>query len=277
MMTPPLDLAVEIRGQGRPLLCLHGHPGSGAAMRVFTDRLSQQFQTIAPDLRGYGQSRVRAPFVMADHLGDLEQLLAQQRIEQCFLLGWSLGGILALELALRNPARYPAIALIGTAARPRGAHPQVNALDLACTGIAALLNQLRPGWPWNIETFGARSLFRWLIHQQTSTPYRYLAQYGVAAYWRTSGPATQALQAALSQGYDRLDDLNLLTMPCLMLAGEYDVHITAASSQETANRLPHCEWHCFANTAHLLPFEQPEQVNERLLGWFLAQAGRMSA
>lgn len=243
-------------------------------MRVFTEPLSAQFRTIAPDLRGYGGSRVRAPFVMSDHLDDLEHLLNQQGIEQCFLLGWSLGGILALELALRNPDRYRAIALIGTAARPRGAHPQVTVLDLACTGIAALLNQLRPGWPWNIETFGVRSLFRWLIYQQTPTPYRYLAQYGTAAYWRTSRQATQALQTALRQGYDRLDALDNLTLPCVMLAGEHDVHITAASSQETAQRLPNCDWHCFADTAHLLPFEQPEIMNERLMAWFLAQAGQ---
>ncbi|NEO86837.1 MAG: alpha/beta hydrolase [Spirulina sp. SIO3F2] len=266
--SPPLDLAVEVRGTGFPILCLHGHPGSGAALRVFTEVLSQNYRTIAPDLRGYGKSRVQQPFVMADHLTDLEHLLAQQEVEQCLLLGWSLGGILAMELALRNPARYPAIALVATAARPRGAHPRVSALDLVHTGIATLLNQLRPGWPWAIETFGTRSLFRWLIHQPQSLPYRYLAQSGVSAYLNTSRWANQALQTSLSQGYNRLDDLAALTMPCVMIAGEHDVHITAASNQETAQRLPNCEWHCVTDTAHLLPWEQPEVVVGRIHKWF---------
>lgn len=263
----PLELAVDVRGNGFPILCLHGHPGSGATMGVFTEVLSQDYRTIAPDLRGYGRSRVRQAFTMADHLTDLEHLLAQQGVEQCLLLGWSLGGILALELALRNPDRYPAIALVATAARPRGAHPPVTPSALLCTAIAALLNQLRPGWPWAIETVGARSLFQWLIHQPTPTPYRYLAQSGVSAYLQTSRWANQALQTALQQGYDRLDDLAALTMPCLMVAGAQDVHITAASSQETAERLPHCEWYEVAETAHLLPWEQPEAVVGQVRAW----------
>ena len=61
-----MDLNVEIRGQGYPILCLHGHPGSAASMSVFTDVLSQKYQTIAPDLRGYGKSRHRGNFDQAN-------------------------------------------------------------------------------------------------------------------------------------------------------------------------------------------------------------------
>ncbi|MEO0319864.1 MAG: alpha/beta fold hydrolase, partial [Pseudomonadota bacterium] len=52
-----MKLAIERRGTGPPLLCLHGHPGTGRCMSVFTDVLSRDFTTIAPDLRGYGRSR----------------------------------------------------------------------------------------------------------------------------------------------------------------------------------------------------------------------------
>ena len=51
-----MELNTEIKGQGQPILCLHGHPGSAASMSVFTNYLSQQYQTITPDLRGYGKS-----------------------------------------------------------------------------------------------------------------------------------------------------------------------------------------------------------------------------
>lgn len=268
-----IDLAVDVRGQGEPLLCLHGHPGSSRTMQVFTESLSATYRTIAPDLRGYGASRVSQPFNMTTHLDDLEHLLAQQGVERCILLGWSLGGILALELALRHPERYPAIVLIATAARPRGAHPKVGPVTLACTGIAALLNLIVPGWQWNIDVFGQRSLFRWLIHQPHPTPYQYLATQGTTAYFQTSRFTNQALQTELRQGYNRLSDIAQLSMPCLMLAGEHDVHITAASSQETAAHLPQCDYHCLPHTAHLLPWEQPQTVLKLITDWLAPQQG----
>ncbi|MEA5418294.1 alpha/beta hydrolase [Spirulina sp. CCNP1310] len=269
-MLQPIPLHVERRGEGFPLLCLHGHPGSGRAMGVFTEALAPHYRTLAPDLRGYGHSQVREPFSMAAHVTDLEALLAQEGIDRCLLLGWSLGGILAMELALRAPHRYPGLILIGTAARPRGKHPPVSGWELAATGIAALLNSLKPGWQWNIDTFGRRSLLRHLIHQQTPTPYGYLAQAGTAAYIQTSRHAHRALNAALKQGYNRLEDLPRLTMPALMLAGAEDVHITAAASQETAAALPHCDWSCFPDTAHLLPWEMPETVTTLIRDWLTA-------
>ena len=55
-------LNVYVRGAGFPILCLHGHPGSGNSMSVFTQHLSGRFQTIAPDLRGYGKSRNKCDF-----------------------------------------------------------------------------------------------------------------------------------------------------------------------------------------------------------------------
>jgi pimeloyl-ACP methyl ester carboxylesterase len=75
---PTVTLRLHQRGAGEPLLCLHGHPGSGAAMDVFTAPLSQRFRTLAPDLRGYGRSPAGGRFEMADHLADLTALLDQQ-------------------------------------------------------------------------------------------------------------------------------------------------------------------------------------------------------
>jgi pimeloyl-ACP methyl ester carboxylesterase len=262
-----MNLNVEIKGQGFPLLCLHGHPGSGRAMSVFSDRLSQQFQTLAPDLRGYGKSRVQGNFELEDHLGDLENLLERQGIERCLLLGWSLGGILALELALRSPQRYSGLILIATAARPWSHHPPVNWGDLVYTGIAGSVNWIVPGWQWNIDTFGRRSLFRYLVGQHTPATYRFLASDAVPAYLQTSQAATRALERSLRKGYNRLHDLPELQLPCLVLAGREDRHITAQASLETARALPHSEWHCYEGVAHLFPWEMSQTVLNDIEQW----------
>ena len=69
-------------------------------MSVFTDILCPHFQTLSPDLRGYGRSRAPGPFAMEQHLDDLSTVLFSLD-QPCLLLGWSLGGILAMELALK--------------------------------------------------------------------------------------------------------------------------------------------------------------------------------
>jgi pimeloyl-ACP methyl ester carboxylesterase len=255
-----VDLHFQIKGQGLPILCLHGHPGNIQAMAVFTDHLSRHYQTITPDLRGYGQSKASGDFAMIDHLEDLSNLLDQQQIEKCLVLGWSLGGIMGMELALHLGDRITGLILVATAARPRGNHPPVSWQDNLYTGIAALINAVYPGWQWNIDTFGKRSLFRYLIQQHTPEAYRWIAKAAVPAYLQTSPQANQALTTAIRQGYNRLPRLEEITCPCLVLAAESDRHITAASSQETAAHLPHAQSYCYANTAHLFPWEITPQV-----------------
>jgi pimeloyl-ACP methyl ester carboxylesterase len=260
-------LHTHIRGQGFPLLCLHGHPGSGRSMGLFGEYFAPQFTTIAPDLRGYGQSRTKTPFAITDHIDDLVGLLDRQNIDRTLLLGWSLGGIFAMELALRHPDRVSGLVLIATAARPWGDHPPISWQDNLLTGIAGLINLVKPGWEWNINTFGKRSLFRYLIQQHTPAAYQFLASDAVYAYLKTSRYADRALNTAIRQGYNRVPDLPTIQCPTLMLIGEHDRHIAAASSRETAKAIPRCEWECYPNTAHLLPWEVPERVLSRIDDW----------
>ncbi|WP_204137273.1 alpha/beta fold hydrolase [Halomicronema sp. CCY15110] len=262
-----MQLNADVRGHGYPLLCLHGHPGNAACMRVFTEKLSQRYTTISPDLRGYGHSRMATPFTMTDHLADLNDLLDRFDIQQCLVLGWSLGGILAMELALQQPQRVAGLMLLGTAARPRGNHPPISWQDNALTAIASLINKAVPGWQWNIDTFGQRSLYRYLIQQHTPQAYQRLADEAFPAFLQTSRHAQQALNQALRAGYDRLPELEKIAVPSLVLCGECDRHITARASQETAQHLPHSSFKQYPQTAHLFPWEIPKVVLADLEHW----------
>jgi len=264
------SLNTYVQGQGFPILAIHGHPGSGRSLSVFTNHLSKRFQTFAPDLRGYGKSRYQGNFAMPDHLTDLEALLDRFQIEKCLVLGWSLGGILAMELALRMPQRITGLILVATAARPYGSHPPVTWQDNLYTGIAAILNLIKPSWQWNIDTFGKRSLFRYLIQQHNATAYKYIAKEAVPAYWQTSAAATRALSTALRSKYNRLTELEQINCPSLVLAGAQDRHITVESSLETARHLKNSQWQCYPNTAHLFPWEIPHQVLSDIDHWLEA-------
>ena len=262
-----MELNTEIRGKGYPILCLHGHPGCAASMSVFTNYLSQQYQTITHDLRGYGKSRYRQSFVMKDHLTDIIALLDRQQIEHCMILGWSLGGIIALELALAQPERFSGAILVATAAHPVSSHPQPTWQELMFTGIGGIINYLKPAWQWNIDTFGKRSLFRYLINNHQPESYQYLAKEGVPAYLQTSKAANTALLTAIRQRYNRLADLHQIKIPCLMLSGECDRHITPQASRETAQHLPNCEYINYPQVAHLFPWEIPDWVLSDIQQW----------
>lgn len=254
-----------------PILMLHGHPGDGGCMAVFAEAVAGLHPCVAPDLRGYGRSQVAAPFSMAEHLEDLQGLLEDLGWSECLVLGWSLGGILALELALRLPQRVKGLVLVATAAGPRSDHPSTDLWDQINTGIASLINWVWPGWQWNIETFGRRSLYRYLIQQHTPTVYGYLARSALPAYLHTSHHAHQALRTALRQGYNREGELHRLGIPVLLMAAEQDRHMTLSSSAATARALPNCTWIVYPNVAHLFPWEIPLQVGQDLRRWLQAQ------
>lgn len=262
-----MKLNTEIKGQGYPVLCLHGHPGCIASMSVFTNYLSQQYQTITPDLRGYGKSRYQQNFAMQDHLTDLIALLDQHQIEQCLVLGWSLGGIIAMELALAQPTRFSGLILIATAAHPLSSHPRETWQDLLFTGIGGIANYLKPAWQWNIDTFCKRSLFRYLIQNHKPEVYHYLAKEAVPAYLQTSKAAQNALFTAIRQGYNRLEHLDQIKIPCLMLSGECDRHIIPFASQKTAEHLSNCAYKNYPQVAHLFPWEIPDLVLADIQQW----------
>ena len=109
------DLHVEVRGEGEPLLLLHGFTGSGTDwVHVFDlDALARQFRLIVPDLRGHGRSNNPAPrFTHRQCASDVAELLDQLGLERVRAIGMSLGGNTLLHLATREPSRVSSMVLV---------------------------------------------------------------------------------------------------------------------------------------------------------------------
>jgi pimeloyl-ACP methyl ester carboxylesterase len=113
-----MDMYYEVRGQGEPLLLLHGFFGThGDFAHLFDlDNLGQSYQLIVPDLRGHGRSSNPLPgTTLRQGALDVIALLDHLGIERCKAVGISFGGNILLHVATRQRERVEAMVLVGSA------------------------------------------------------------------------------------------------------------------------------------------------------------------
>jgi pimeloyl-ACP methyl ester carboxylesterase len=106
----------EIRGEGRPLVLLHGFTGSGADWQLVFQEPPAGFKLIIPDLRGHGRSaNPSATFTFRQCALDIFAVLDELKIERCSAIGLSGGALTLLHMATQQPARIEAMVLVSAA------------------------------------------------------------------------------------------------------------------------------------------------------------------
>ncbi|HUJ35639.1 MAG TPA: alpha/beta fold hydrolase [Solirubrobacteraceae bacterium] len=126
-------IAIDETGQGRPLVLLHGVGASRAIWRRVTPALAEDRHVIAPDLPGFGESSAAAKgFELAGVAEVLADRLAECAGEPFNLLGNSLGGAVALELAVLRPDLVRRLVL----AAPAGLHPRSSPVAAAAGALS---------------------------------------------------------------------------------------------------------------------------------------------
>jgi pimeloyl-ACP methyl ester carboxylesterase len=139
-----MRLHFRVQGDGPPLIILHGFLGSSENWRVVSQRLGRDFKVYSVDLRNHGRSPhsdLMSYPVMAE---DVRELMAEQDLTGPFLLGHSMGGKVAMQLATLHPDSVSKLVIvdIATKAYPpahRSILSGMRALDLsAYTSFAAI-------------------------------------------------------------------------------------------------------------------------------------------
>ena len=138
-----LSLYYEEHGSGEPLILLHGGIGASEMFAAILDDLAGARRVIAVDLQGHGHTAdVDRPLraeLMAD---DIAALIEHLGLAQADVLGYSMGGLVALRLAIQHPERVRRLVLVSITFRRDGSFPEVlAAMDAMGPKVADLIKQ----------------------------------------------------------------------------------------------------------------------------------------
>ena len=114
------SLYYRSHGNGEPVLLIHGLGGSGVDWSLQIPALERRFRVIVPDLPGCGSSSPPSgAYSIAGFACTLWSLLDQLEVPRINIVGFSMGGAVALEMSLQRPTLVPRLALINSLATYR--------------------------------------------------------------------------------------------------------------------------------------------------------------
>lgn len=138
-----LHLYYQIHGSGRPLVLLHGGLGAIEMFGPVLPALAEGRQVIAVDLQGHGRTAdIDRPFSIEFMADDIAALLEHLGIERADVMGYSLGGGVALQVAVRHPQVVERLVLVSAAFRSDAYHPEILAQQgMVNAGAAEAMKQ----------------------------------------------------------------------------------------------------------------------------------------
>lgn len=246
-------MRIEVSGSGPDLALLHGWGMNAAVWSEMAARLAQQFRLHCVDLPGHGASPACGCCTL-DALADLLAAELPQRVAVC---GWSFGGQVALNWALRKPDQVARLVLLATTPR------FVRGADWDCGIDAAVLDDFARGLA---DDYGA-TLQRFLALQTHGDAERRAVLRRLRGLILARGePDPAALVAALRllRETDLRDRLPRITQPALILHGARDALVPPAAGACLQRMLPHATLEVLAGAAHAPFIAQPRHVARRI-------------
>lgn len=240
----PSGLHVVRAGQGRPLVLLHGWCMTHRAFYPLLEEPPAGCETIALDLPGHGESGASCGDGLEDWGRAVARCLTSMQLARPIVCGWSLGGMLALQLAATGAMDIAGLILVGTT--PRFTNGDGWSGGLPPGQLAAMRRDVRRAYRPTMEAF-----FRMMFAEGELDPagYRQVAR-------RTVSPRTLPPQDIAEAGLDILartdlrPQLDSVSVPVLVVHGERDVIIPPAAGRFLAESLADARLEIFADTGH---------------------------
>ncbi len=252
-------------GRGPAVVLIHGWNGSTFSYRYVISELARQYRVVAIDLRGYGYSSrsLTAEYSGAAQARLVAQVMDRLAIETATLVGHSMGGGIAMRLALAEPQRVQRLVLVDsvTENEVRSAIRHGRLLRRALPLLAPLT--------MHRQRFRDRAL-RSAVHDPA-----YVTEETREGYYRPfhmRGHLASMAKQYADWGKDDLWSPERITQETLVLWGEHDRWISVESGRVLAEQIPNARFVLVRSAGHLPLGEQPEFCNRELLRFLDAGA-----
>ncbi len=255
-----IEINYQESGEGFPLLLIHGFTGNLRIWTLQAPVLTRAFRMVSIDQRGHGHSE--KPTQPEDYslelmAEDAYGLLQHLGIDGCYLIGHSMGGMVAQHLVLAHPEPVRALVLVDTAAEVTSA---------MCTRDGARLVEIA-------RDQGMEAVFDEQVRVNPMSD-QIRSQPQLLALWRqqfllTSREAYIHCARAIVGREPLLDKLHAIEVPTLIICGEND-HLLTEASRRMHERIAGSELAIIRNAAHTPQIENAPEFN-RILSEFLAR------
>ncbi len=224
----------------RPALVLiHGSGGNAQRWNYQVAHFTRKgFQVIAVDLPGHGRSPGPGRREISAYADDVEALLKDKRAERPVIVGHSMGGAIALTMALRNPQAYAGLVLVGTGARLRV--------------LPAIFDAIRKNFD------AATELMAKNIYSSTAS----------AAQLRRAIKQLREVDPDVLYGdfeacdhFDVMGEVGRITTPTLVVVGGEDVMTPVKYAEYLRANMPNATMEIIDNAGHVVMIEQPDKFN----------------
>ena len=253
------------RGEGPPVVLLHGVGGLHAAWQPQLDALADRYRVVAWDMPGYAGEDMNSAMTFEGLAAALGALLDDLGGTPVHLVGHSMGGMVAQEFAVTGQDCLASLTLLATSpafGRPDG--------DFQKQFVADRLRPLDDGKGMAGVADGA-------VLARLIGPLAEPGALTVAQTCMTQVPEA-AYRAAIQciTAFDRRDALGAIGVPTLVIAGDADSNAPAAMMERMAAKIPGARYACMAGTGHFGNLERPDEFNALLAGFIEQVAGSQS-
>lgn len=244
----------EVSGNGRPLILVHG---TGADARCFEDmipQLTKDFRVYAFDMRGFGETVRPTHVPLSDDLwaDDLAGLMGKLGLAQAALAGWSLGGVVVMNFALRYPQMVNQLILIGSGS------PLPTATPRDRSGFETRRKLAEAGA--SIEEIVEKTFeFSKGAYSPSVVKNKPEAVEKLRQTLLRNDPKSYAdvIKAKRSDFGPKLGEIE---HPTLIIVGEHDARTPVEMSESLNKAIPNSYMKIVKNCGHFYGFEQPEET-----------------
>ena len=251
-----VELHYEVTGQGNPIVFLHGLGSSGRDWEPQVTAFSGRYQVITVDMRGHGQSdKPPGPYSIAGFAADAAGLMDALALGPAHVVGISMGGMIALQLALDAPERVRSLAAVN------------------CGGELVLrtFRERREGWMRFLvaRLLGMRRMGEVLSERLFPNEDQAALRTLFVERWAENDQRAYMASMRALVGWSVMERLGEIRCPTLVVASDQD-YSPVADKEAVVARIPHAELAVIPDARHAVPFAQPEKFNA-VLAAFLAK------